>query len=104
LMPLLVIVAILAAILPCAICLAQALPDSGPSINAVYAFQNLAQSGDQLYLIDETTTYTTAPAPPPLTFGQAFVVRLIAADVLRPLLVDFLTLPVARYLALCCSG
>ena len=80
LMPLLVIMAILAAILPCAICLAQALPDSGPSINAIYAFQNLAQSGDQLYLIDETTTYTTPPAPPPLTFGQAFVVRLIAAD------------------------
>ena len=80
LMPLLVIMAILAAILPVAVCLAQALPDSGPTINAVYVFQNLAQNGDQLYLIDETTTYTTPPAPPALTFTQAFVARLIAVD------------------------
>jgi hypothetical protein len=80
LVPLLVIVACLAAILPCAVCLAMAVPDSGPTINAVYAFQNLAQNGDQLYLIDETTTYTTPPAPPLLAFSQAFVVRLIAAD------------------------
>lgn len=79
LMPLLVILACLVTILPVAV-LAQANPDSGPIINAVYAFQNLAQNGDQLYLIDETTIYTTPPAPPALAFGQAFVVRMFAAN------------------------
>lgn len=76
-MPLLAVLACLATILPYAVCFAQAVPDSGPSISAVYAFQNLAQNGDQLYLIDETTSYAAIPTS---TFTQSFVVRLFAAD------------------------
>ncbi len=85
LMPLLVIMAILAAILPCAICLAQALPDSGPSINAIYAFQNLAQSGDQLYLIDETTLCdalfdTRSVIPTALRLGNSLSIFAVSSS------------------------
>lgn len=37
-------------------------PDIGPTINAVYAFQNVAMAGDMLFFIDENIFYNTLPS------------------------------------------
>jgi len=42
-------------------CFAIADPDIGPVINAVYAFQNVSEDGDMLFIIDETISYNTLP-------------------------------------------
>jgi len=42
--------------------LAIATPSSGPTINAIYAFRNVKETGDMLFLIDQSTDYTVLPA------------------------------------------
>lgn len=41
---------------------AIATPNSGPTINAIYAFRNADETGDMLFLVDQTTYYPVLPA------------------------------------------
>lgn len=39
-----------------------ATPNAGPTIHAVYAFRNVDEAGDMLFLVDQSTNYTALPA------------------------------------------
>ena len=41
---------------------AIATPNAGPTINAIYAFRNIDEAGDMLFLVDQSTNYTQLPA------------------------------------------
>jgi hypothetical protein len=58
-------------------CFSIANPDGGPTIDDVYAFRNVIDSGDMLFIVDESTDYTVLPAE---SATEAFIVKLIDTD------------------------
>lgn len=53
---------IILAILTATAVLAIATPNAGPTIHAIYAFRNVDEAGDMLFLVDQSTNYTALPA------------------------------------------
>ena len=56
---------------------AIALPDSTPTIENIYAYRNVLETGDFLIIIYENTPYSSAPSTP---YSEAFIWRWIDTD------------------------